>query len=224
MAEPNPPQLQNSAHVHLRKKRKKSRYLKQGYHKSERDDCRRVAARAFLSGITRDSHLQVQQNLVQAPASEEDENATSFVTIPSSRKHSIIPLENVDSNVPSPPSTPVLDAHYSPTFKRNAEVYFEPSQHHMLTKQMALGNFRSLDQVVESHSHSHHYLSGVRTSHSVDNTESASSYEHKSSLVHTSTKWSSSAEGMIYENQLPPLQYYATGRSSRWVGLSPSMM
>lgn len=213
MAEPNPPQLQNSAHVHLRKKRKKSRYLKQGYHKSEKDDCRRVAARAFLSGITRDSHLQVQQSLVQAPASEEDENATSFVTIPSLRKHSIIPLENVDGNIPSsPPSTPVLDAHYSPTFKRTAEGYVDPSQHQMLTR-MALGNSRSLDQVVESHSH--HQLSGVRTSHSVDNTESASSYEHKSSLLHASTKWSSSAEGMIYENQLPPLQYYATGRSSR---------
>ena len=44
--------------VHSRRKRKKGRFIKQGYHKSERDDARRVAARAFLSGITLDSHLQ----------------------------------------------------------------------------------------------------------------------------------------------------------------------
>lgn len=207
MAEPNPP---NNAHYHLRKKRKKSRYLKQGYHKSERDDCRRVAARAFLSGITRDSHLRVQQQ--QAPTSEEGENPSTVVTLPSLRKLSVIPLETVDGNIPSPPSTPVLDAHYSPTFKRTAEI-LEPSHQQMLAKLGELGHSKSLDQVIESHSH--HLLPRVRTSHSVDYAESASLYERKSSLLHSSTKWPSSAEGMVYENQLPPLQYYATGRSSR---------
>lgn len=44
--------------THSRRKRKKGRFIKQGYHKSERDDARRVAARAFLSGITLDSHRQ----------------------------------------------------------------------------------------------------------------------------------------------------------------------
>ena len=44
--------------IHSRRRRKKGRFIKQGYHKSERDDARRVAARAFLSGITLDSHLQ----------------------------------------------------------------------------------------------------------------------------------------------------------------------
>ena len=44
--------------IHSRRKRKKGRFIKQGYHKSERDDARRVVARAFLSGITLDSHLQ----------------------------------------------------------------------------------------------------------------------------------------------------------------------
>lgn len=41
-----------------RRRRRKGRFIKQGYHRSEREDARRVAARAFLSGITLDSHLQ----------------------------------------------------------------------------------------------------------------------------------------------------------------------
>lgn len=43
-----------------RKKRKKGRIIQKGYHKSEREDARRVAAKAFLSGIFLDSHLQPQ--------------------------------------------------------------------------------------------------------------------------------------------------------------------
>lgn len=42
----------------LRRKRKKERLIKQGYRRSERDDARRVAARAFLLGIPLDRHLQ----------------------------------------------------------------------------------------------------------------------------------------------------------------------
>ena len=214
MAETDVPQLQNNAH--LRKKRKKSRYLKHGYHKSERDDYRRVAARAFLSGITRDSHLRVQQSRGQAPAPEEDENASSFITTAPSRKLSIVPLGSVEgSNVPSsPPSTPVLEAHYSPTFKRTAEVYLEHLQQQpMPMRHVALGNSKSLDQVIESQSY--HQLSRIRTSNSIDYAEPASSHEHSSSLLHAATKWPSGAEGAIYENKLPSPQYYKTGRSSR---------
>ena len=50
--------LEVNLHQNLRRKRKKGRFIKQGYHRSERDDARRVAARAFLLGITLDSHLQ----------------------------------------------------------------------------------------------------------------------------------------------------------------------
>ena len=41
-----------------RRKRRKERLIKQGYRRSERDDARRVAARAFLLGIPLDRHLQ----------------------------------------------------------------------------------------------------------------------------------------------------------------------
>lgn len=49
------PDVQSQCTSHSRKKRKKSRLIKQGYQKSERDDARRVAARTFLSGIPLDS-------------------------------------------------------------------------------------------------------------------------------------------------------------------------
>ena len=41
-----------------RKKRKKSRIIQKGYHKSQRGDARRVAAKAFLSGIVLDRNFQ----------------------------------------------------------------------------------------------------------------------------------------------------------------------
>ena len=202
MADPALPQPHNG--VHLRKKRKKSRYLKQGCYKSERDDHRRIAARAFLSGITRDSHLGAQPSRGQAPAPEEDENASSFVSAAPSRKRSIVPV----GDAPSPPSTPVLEAHYSPTFKRFAEL------HHGSNQQLAIfavGTSKSLDQVVESHSY--HQLAGIRTSQSADYADPAT--EHRPSLLHVATKWPSTAEGVIYENTLPTTHYYDSGRSSR---------
>lgn len=54
------------------RRRRKNRFIKQGYHKSEREDARRVAARAFLSGIVLDSHLrqQNQDNLESINQSE----------------------------------------------------------------------------------------------------------------------------------------------------------
>ena len=41
-----------------RRRRKKGRIIQKGYHKSEREDSRRVAAKAFLSGIILDSNFQ----------------------------------------------------------------------------------------------------------------------------------------------------------------------
>lgn len=65
------PSLDNHGSSQSRKRRKKNRFLKQGYHKAERHDARRVAAKAFLSGITRDSHLQRREPV----ASEETASA-----------------------------------------------------------------------------------------------------------------------------------------------------
>ena len=206
---PSPPQPQAQDNTtHLRKKRKKSRYLKQGYHKSERDDHRRVTARAFLSGITRDSHLLAgQPSRGQAPVPEEGDSASSLISTAPQRKRSVVAA----SAAPSPPSTPVLDAQYSPTFKKFAERCLE--QHN----QVPLGTSKSMDHVVESLAHQQ--LSGIRTSHSVDYAEPpvpVSSSDHRDALLHIVTKWSSTAEGAIYENQLPTKRYYETGRSSRW--------
>lgn len=41
-----------------KRRRKKGRKIQKGYHKSEREDARRVAAKAFLSGILLDSNIQ----------------------------------------------------------------------------------------------------------------------------------------------------------------------
>lgn len=50
------PSIDSEAGKCNKKKRRRNRFIKQGYHKSEREDARRVAARAFLSGIPLDSH------------------------------------------------------------------------------------------------------------------------------------------------------------------------
>ena len=210
MAEPQP---QDSAQ--LRKKRKKSRYVKQGYHRSERDDYRRVAARAFLLGITRDSHLHVleRQQSDQAPAAEEGRNASPLAMVVTPiRKGSIVPA----GDAPSPPSTPVLEARYFPTFKRptNADMSLDPSQ---LQLPQQLGASRSLDQGLgESQSH-HRLAAGIRTSRSsTDYTDSAMpTGENHPSLLHIAAKWPTTAEGAIYQNLLPNTHYYETGRSWR---------
>ena len=207
-------QAQNS--VQLRKKRKKSRYVKQGYHKSERDDYRRVAARAFLSGITRDSHLCDRPSYrSQAPPSEKS-GLSLALTISPARKSSIIVLA-IDA--PSPPSTPVLEARYSPALKQvDLRSHHDPSHPQQLTSS------RSLEQVVQvaESSHLQYRLSGVRTSHSVDYTDSATDHA-RSSLLHVAAKCPTSAEGAIYEQSLPSTQYYETGRRWRWVELMYSL-
>ena len=62
------PSRDNHGSSQSRKRRKKNRFFKQGYHKAERHDARRVAARAFLSGITRDSHLQRREPVASEEA------------------------------------------------------------------------------------------------------------------------------------------------------------
>ncbi len=47
--------IQSEAGKCSRKKRKRNRFIKQGYHRSERDDARRIVARTFLAGIPLDS-------------------------------------------------------------------------------------------------------------------------------------------------------------------------
>lgn len=53
----------------VRRKRRKERLIKQGYRRSERDDARRVAARAFLLGIPLDRHLQRRTGATTSEAS-----------------------------------------------------------------------------------------------------------------------------------------------------------
>ena len=208
------PQSHNSAQ--LRKKRKKSRYVKQGYHKSERDDYRMIAARAFLLGITRDSHLREplvgqQPDCRQASAAEENANPLALVVSPT--KKSVTAPAAGDE--PSPPSTPVLEARYFPTFKRptGAEAYFEPTQ---LQTPQQLGGSKSVDQWLgESH---HRLATGIRTSRSSsDYTDSPAmhSTSETSLLLHIAAKWPTTAEGAIYHHCLPNTQYYETGRSWR---------
>ena len=57
-------------HTNSGRRRRKNRFIKQGYHKSERDDARRVAARTFLSGIVLDSHLQQQEQQILESTSQ----------------------------------------------------------------------------------------------------------------------------------------------------------
>ena len=56
-----------------KRRQKKYRYRKQGYHKSERENARRVEARAFLSGITLDERLR--------PLDPTDINLTALVHV-----------------------------------------------------------------------------------------------------------------------------------------------
>lgn len=50
--------IQSEAGKCSKKRRKRNRFIKQGYHRSERDDARRVAARTFLLGIPLDNQTQ----------------------------------------------------------------------------------------------------------------------------------------------------------------------
>lgn len=182
---------------HLRRRKKKSRYIKQGYHKSERDDSRRVAARSFLSGITRDSHLQ---NLGQVTAQDEGSTGNLFIATTLSRKLSIGPSGLIE-RAPSPPSTPVLEARYfsSPTSKLLHDVSLE-SPKRTPTKHILLAGTRSLDHVTES------YLSGPRSSISL--------HTEQSELF---SRLPPSTDGAFYTNELPSPSYYEAARSGRSV-------
>ena len=182
---------------HLRKRRKKSRYIKQGYHKSERDDSRRVTARSFLSGITRDSHLQ---NGGQVTAQDEVSTGNLFITTGLSRKLSIKATGSIDREL-SPPSTPVLEARYfsSPTSKLLHDVSLE-SPKRTPTKHVLLAGTKSLDHSTES------YLSGPRSSTNL-HTEQPELF----------SKLPPTTDGALYINELPSPYYYETARSGRSV-------
>lgn len=60
-----PTRLRATTGSESRRRHRKHRYIKQGYHKTERENSRRVEARKFLSGITLDSHLRTPLELAQ---------------------------------------------------------------------------------------------------------------------------------------------------------------
>lgn len=74
-----------------KRKRKKGRIIQKGYHKSEREDARRVAAKAFLSGILLDSNIQPRLQLKDTDElhkSHEAFEGTSSRPISSASRHS----------------------------------------------------------------------------------------------------------------------------------------
>ena len=74
-----------------KRRRKKGRIIQKGYHKSEREDARRVAAKAFLSGILLDSNIQPRlhlKDLGELHKSHEAYEATASRPISSASRHS----------------------------------------------------------------------------------------------------------------------------------------
>ena len=74
-----------------KRRRKKGRIIQKGYHKSEREDARRVAAKAFLSGILLDSNIQPRiqpKDFDELHKSHEAFEATSSRPISSASRHS----------------------------------------------------------------------------------------------------------------------------------------
>ena len=74
-----------------KRRRKKGRIIQKGYHKSEREDARRVAAKAFLSGILLDSNIQPRlqlKDLDELHKSHEAFEATASRPISSASRHS----------------------------------------------------------------------------------------------------------------------------------------
>ena len=77
-------------HQNPRRKRKKGRFIKQGYHRSERDDARRVLARAFLLGITLDSHLQQRAGTISAGETGAVPRSPGPLSVSSGRSRSVM--------------------------------------------------------------------------------------------------------------------------------------
>ena len=72
----------SSTSSETRRKNRKQRYRKHGYHKTERENSRRVEARNFLSGITLDSHCRLpaetqEQDIVLQVTSQQSGLASS---------------------------------------------------------------------------------------------------------------------------------------------------
>lgn len=111
-----------------KKKNRKYRYRKQGYHKMERENARRVEARNFLSGITLDSQYK-------APIETQEEDTCMF-HVPS--KHGGSSMEESKVELPDE-----MDRLYD-LYAHNSPVKLPPSM--------------SLDLGFDYSSHSYHMV------------------------------------------------------------------
>ena len=201
-----------SSHRHSssyqRKKRKKGRYIKQGYHKSERDDTRRVVARSFLSGITRDGHFQ-SRGLAQA-----QEKAALFLNASLTRKLSTVAGGTLEKE-PSPPSTPVLEARYlpSPTLKLAHDASLESPKRASFKLLTAT---KSLDYVTDSHPQ--YWASATRSTTYVYTEHSSEQLlrgEVGAAALHAQSRLSSVSDASLIHWNKIPLPGYQTARGSR---------
>lgn len=94
-----------------KKKNRKYRYRKQGYHRMERENARRVEARNFLSGITLDSHyrtpVETQEqdiSLFHVPSKHGGSTEESKVEVPDDEMARLYDLYAHNSPVKLPPS------------------------------------------------------------------------------------------------------------------------
>jgi hypothetical protein len=119
--------VQNERHSSdTRKKNRKYRYKKHGYHKTERENARRVEARNFLSGITLDSHYRTP--------TETQEQSPSLLHTPSS--HSGLVEECKIEIIPADEMANLYDLYNHSPVKlppsRSQELGFDYSMHHPL--------------------------------------------------------------------------------------------
>ena len=93
----------DSAPVPQKKKRKK-RLLKQGYHKADQNDARRVAAKAFLSSIPLDSQPTFPQSNSQAEGFQPQLHQDAVNTSPFSHS-SVLPGRSFSVDVSHTPQS-----------------------------------------------------------------------------------------------------------------------
>lgn len=143
-----------------KRKNRKYRYRKQGYHKTERENARRVEARNFLSGITLDSHYRTP-----VEAQEQDP-----ALLPVSSKHSA--------------STAAEDAmtELSQSISQGDEMasLYELYSHHSPVK---LAPSRSQEHTLE-HTFDHLPHNLINRSTSLHDAVTTPSYEHRKTSLH----------------------------------------
>lgn len=120
--------IQSEAEKCSRKKRKRNRFIKQGYHRSERDDTRRVAAKMFLSGIPLDSQsLAPYTSFSRSPSDsfqsqQETENAQTPQGVP---QHSLFGEVDTVAKSPLTPNVSLGSPKY--VHKKLSPVHFPHS-------------------------------------------------------------------------------------------------